>query len=428
MSLQERERIADEPSDASHPPGRVADAPSAPERAGGCEVAAAPRSRLLTVLLAILPLAALALVIWIFARTNAGLNVAPPAPIEVLTIERTVMDKAGFHISVRNESPADVEITQVVVNDAIWAMSVEPAPSIPRLRSATVHIPYPWVLGEAYAIALFSANAIVTPVEVPVAFETPKPQAATVWSFALIGTYVGIIPIFLGLLWLPVLRSITRPWWVVLLAATAGILVYLGIDSLAEAIEQAGVIGGAFQGVGLAGIGLVGTVLLLEALSKLKTARQSGEAEGRLSLAFMIALGIGVHNLGEGLAIGAAFNIGEAALGAFLVIGFILQNITEGLGIIAPIVRDRPAVGALVKMGLVAGAPAIVGCWIGGFTYLRPLSVLFLGIGAGAVFQVAAEIGRLLRRDLAEPRGPMLAFAGAMAGMLALYVTGLLIK
>jgi zinc transporter, ZIP family len=142
----------------------------------------------------------------------------------------------------------------------------------------------------------------------------------------------------------------------------------------------------------------------------------------------MIALGIGVHNLGEGLAIGAAFNIGEAALGTFLVIGFILQNITEGLGIIAPIVRDRPSVVALLKMGLIAGAPAILGCWIGGFTYFRPLSVLFLGIGAGAVFQVAVEIARLLRRDMAERRGPMLAFAGATAGMLALYVTGLLIK
>ncbi len=76
-----------------------------------------------------------------------------------------------------------------------------------------------------------------------------------------------------------------------------------------------------------------------------------------MALATMIAVGIGLHNLGEGLAIGAAYSLGEIALGGFLVVGFIIQNITEGLGIIAPVLRDRPSWKQLALLGLIGGAP-----------------------------------------------------------------------
>jgi len=212
------------------------------------------------------------------------------------------------------------------------------------------------------------------------------------------------------------------------MALTAGLLVYLGIDATSEALELAGELGSPFQGVGLVGLGVVVTFLLLDAISRRQSTIGRNEAEQRLAVAFMIAIGIGLHNLGEGLAIGAAFSVGAAALGTFLVVGFILQNITEGLGIIAPVLRDQPSWRSLLWMGLIGGAPAIVGAWIGGLSYSQPLAVLFLAIGAGAVFEVVYEIGKLIQKDNAKRPMPLTIFAGATAGMLLLYVTGLLIK
>jgi zinc transporter ZupT len=213
-----------------------------------------------------------------------------------------------------------------------------------------------------------------------------------------------------------------------LLAITAGLLVFLGLDTLAEALEQAAEVPGAFQGIGLIGIGAVGTFFLLDAITRRQAGTGRSEASQRLSLAYMIAVGIGLHNLGEGLAIGAAYAVGEIALGAFLVVGFIIQNITEGLGIIAPVLRDKPGIRNLALLGLVGGGPAVIGAWIGAFTPSPILAVLFLAIGTGAVFEVVYEIAKLIQKDTAREPMPMTVFSGIVAGMLLLWVTGLLIK
>jgi zinc transporter ZupT len=215
---------------------------------------------------------------------------------------------------------------------------------------------------------------------------------------------------------------------VFLMAVTAGLLIFLGLDTLVEALEAAAEAPGPFQGIGLIGIGAVATFLLLDALSRKQVNAGSDESARRLSLAYMIALGIGIHNLGEGLAIGAAYNVGEIALGAFLVVGFIIQNITEGLGIIAPVLRDRPRISSLLWLGLIGGAPAIIGAWIGGFAPSPTLAVLFLAIGTGAIFEVVYEIAKLIQKDVQKQPMPMTIFSGVLAGMLLLWVTGLLIK
>ncbi len=176
------------------------------------------------------------------------------------------------------------------------------------------------------------------------------------------------------------------------------------------------------------GIGAVATFLLLDAISKGQTAITGSESERRLAVALMIAIGIGFHNLGEGLAIGAAYNVGEITLGTFLVVGFIIQNITEGLGIIAPVLRDKPSLSRLALMGLIGGGPAILGAWIGGYTPSPFLAVLFLAIGTGAIFEVVYEIAKLIQKDTARESMPMTVFSGVSTGMLLLWVTGLLIK
>jgi zinc transporter ZupT len=239
---------------------------------------------------------------------------------------------------------------------------------------------------------------------------------------------VGVIPIFLGIFWFPALRQLGRRTMTFLMAATAGLLIFLGLDTLAEALEFAGEVPSAFQGIGLIGIGAVATFLLLDAISKKQTNASADETQRRLSIAFMIAVGIGFHNLGEGLAIGAAYNVGEIALGTFLVVGFIIQNITEGLGIIAPVLRDKPSIKSLAVMGIIGGSPAILGAWIGGYTPSPFLAVLFLAIGAGAIFEVIYEIAKLIQKDTTREPMPMTVFSGVLAGMLLLWVTGLLIK
>jgi zinc transporter ZupT len=386
------------------------------------------RFSLRTFILLLLPILALAGVIFLFLSTGGGLDLQSAAPIEDLTVERYELSPGRIDIYVRNSGPEELTISTVIINDAVWPFAVTPDATVPRLGRATIRINYPWSYAEAYGITLFTSNAIAFDVEIPVAFNTPEPTSRAFWSFALIGLYVGVIPVFLGIFWFPALRQLGRRWMVFLMAITAGLLVFLGLDTLVEALENAAEAPSPFQGIGLIGIGAVATFLLLDALSRKQVNAGGDESAQRLSLAYMIALGIGIHNLGEGLAIGAAYNVGEIALGAFLVVGFIIQNITEGLGIIAPVLRDRPGIRPLIWMGLIGGAPAILGAWIGGFAPSPTLAVLFLAIGTGAIFEVVYEIAKLIQKDVQKQPMPMTIFSGVLAGMLLLWVTGLLIK
>ncbi len=381
-----------------------------------------------TAVLLLLPVLALAGVILLFLKTGGGLRLASPAPVEALSIERTILRPGSIEVVVRNSSLHDLRLAQAVINDAVWPVTITPGPVLPRLGEATVHFDYAWVEGEAYSILLFSSNAIAFPVEIPFAVATPQPDRRTFLGFTLIGLYVGVIPVYLGLFWFPALRQLGRRWMVFLLAVTAGLLVFLGLDTLSEALDQAAKVPGPFQGIGLIGIGAVGTFFLLDAIARRQASTGKSEAAQRLALAFMIAAGIGFHNLGEGLAIGASYSVGEIALGAFLVVGFIIQNITEGLGIIAPVLRDRPSLGSLALLGLLGGGPAILGAWIGGFSPSPTLAVLFLAIGTGAVFEVVYEIAKLIQKDTAREAMPLTVFTGITTGMLLLWVTGLLIK
>jgi ZIP family zinc transporter len=381
-----------------------------------------------SLILLLIPVILLAGVIVLFLSTGGGLSLSSAAPVEGLDVERYVLKRGGIDLYVRNTGPEEITIANIIINSAVMPFHVEPSANIQRLGRAMIHFDYPWSRGEAYAITIFTDNAVPFNVEIPVAFETPQPSSSTFWAFTLIGIYVGVIPVFLGIFWFPVLRQLGRRAMTFLMAATAGLLVFLGLDTLAEAFEIAGKVPSAFQGIGLIGIGAVGTFLLLDAITKRQTHIAGTDSDHRLAVAFMIAVGIGFHNLGEGLAIGAAYSVGEIALGTFLVVGFIIQNITEGLGIIAPVLRDKPSIGRLALMGLIGGGPAIIGAWIGGYTSSPFLAVLFLGIGAGAIFEVIYEIAKLIQKDTAKESMPMTVFGGVMTGMLMLWVTGLLIK
>jgi zinc transporter, ZIP family len=380
--------------------------------------------------LLLIPIILLAGVIALFLTTGGGLNLDAAAPVENLTIERYTLEQNEITLHIRNTGPEQLTVASVIINDAVMPFTVSPSADVPRLGQADIHINYAWTHGEAYGIRVFTSNAIPFDVAIPVAFETPQPDQKTFWGFTLIGLYVGVIPVLLGIFWFPALRQLGRRTMTFLMAVTAGLLIFLGLDTLAEAFEFANEVPSAFQGIGLIGIGAVTTFMILDAISKQQTKATGDESQRRLAVAFIIAVGIGFHNLGEGLAIGAAYSVGEIALGTFLVVGFIIQNITEGLGIIAPVLRDRPSINRLAIMGLIGGGPAIIGAWIGGYTPSPFLAVLFLAIGAGAIFQVIYEIAKLIQKDIEREGNAMsgAVVSGVLSGMLLLWVTGLLIK
>lgn len=376
------------------------------------------------------PLLILAAFVVLFVRFGPlGVFRAAFPPLEELTIERVVFRSPGVvEVRVVNGGPQASTIAQVMVDEAYWGFEIEPDETIPRLGRATIRLSYPWVEGEPHVFRVVTSTGLTFDHVVDVATTSPRPDARYVRTFALLGAYAGIVPVFLGLLWYPFLRNIRRTWIHFFLSVTVGLLIFLAIDALHEALETAGQVPSAFQGVALVAVGALGAVLALVAAGRRMRARGADDAGAqRLWLAYLIALGIGLHNLGEGLAIGAAYAIGEIALGAFLVIGFAIHNTTEGFAIVAPVASQRPPLRHFVYLGLLAGVPTIFGAWIGGFTYSPLFSTLFLAIGAGAILQVAYEIGRLIVRDSEDGWASATNGAGLLLGLVIMYGTALLV-
>ena len=373
------------------------------------------------------PLVLIALLVLAYLRIGpAGMFQAAFPPVEELTIERVALPAPGeLRVTVVNGGPEPVTVAQVMVDDAVWAHELSGPRTIQRLERREIRIPYPWVEGEPHHIALVTSTGLTFGHDVAVATQTPTVGARYVWTFALLGIYVGVIPVFLGLLWLPFLRGIGRHWLDFFLSLTMGLLVFLGVDAVGEAAATAALVPGAFQGGALVLMGLVGTPLLIAALGRWRSG--SAEARSPLYVASLIAIGIGLHNLGEGLVIGTAYSTGEIALGTFLVIGFLLHNTTEGLGIVAPLASSKPRVRDLVLLGAVAGVPTIAGAWIGGFSYSPILTTLFFAIGAGAIVQVVWELWKLFARRPDSGLTRPLNAIGLLAGMVIMYVTGLFV-
>jgi len=381
------------------------------------------------VILAVFPLVLLAGVIALIVRTDAGLGDRAVPPIETLAIERVRLPEPGLiELDVINDGPDPITIAQVLVDEAYWQFTMEPAGTLDRLRSATIGIPYPWVEGESHTIGMISETGIVFETQIPVAVESPRADTESFTRFALVGLYVGVVPVALGLLWYPTLRQVGRKGMNFVLALTVGLLVFLVVDMWGEAHEVALTVAGSFDAPVLIPLITVLTASLLVVVGR--SLKQSGKDPGGLPLAYQIATGIGLHNMGEGLAIGAAFALGEVALGVFLIVGFTLHNVTEGVGIAAPIVRDRPALPHFAALAAIAGGPAILGTWIGAFVYSPFWTTVFLAIGIGAIAQVIVEIGRLILRDQARVGEPGLtwpAFSGFAAGLAVMYLTALLV-
>ena len=348
-------------------------------------------------------------------------------PVEELTIERVRLAPGSIAARLVNGGVDPVVVVQVIVDDAYWTHTITPDRTIPRLGSATVTIPYPWVAGEPHHLRFVSSNGVTFDHEIVVAAATPVPDGRYFFAFTLVGLYVGVLPVAIGILWLPFLRRLDRRWVHFALALTGGLLVFLAAEALHEALEHAAEVAGAFQGTGLVALSTLGSWLLLQAFGGVRPVGETPGPQSRLRLAFLIALGIGLHNLGEGLAIGAAYASGAVTLGAFLIVGFMIHNTTEGLGIVAPVAQDAPRPGQLALAGLIAGAPTIAGAWLGGLAFSPLLATVFMGIGAGAILQVLGVLYKVVARDTEGRLWTPLNSLGVAAGLVVMYGTGLLV-
>jgi hypothetical protein len=381
-------------------------------------------------LLGLLPLALIAIAIGTFVGLGGpGLGTRAGPPAEELMVERTVLKPGRIELTLRNDGPDAVRVVQVQVNDAFVGFSGADAP-IRRLGSETIRIRQPWVEGEAYSVALMTSTGGTISHEIPVAVPTPDSDLSFFALMALLGIYVGVIPIALGMLWLPWVRRIPAAWLQGLMALTVGLLAFLAIDATLEGLDVAAEGSQAFGGAGLVFVGMAVAYVLLSGVSawlgdRRRRARDAGASGARLAL--LIAIGIGLHNLGEGVAIGSSYAVGALALGAFLIVGFAIHNTTEGLAIVAPVASYRPSIRRLAVLGLIAGTPAVLGAWIGAAAFNPSVAAFLFGLGAGAIVQVVVALLPSLRDGAGRTLHPV-AVAGMLAGMAIMFTTGLVVS
>ncbi len=494
------------------------------------------RKKIASLVLAVTPLIILAGMIYFLSSPYGQNLINTGVPLPEVTIEKVEFHENQVVAFIRNTGPEQVTISQADINDRIQSAAIEPSQVLPRLSEAKVIIPFFWNTAEPYEVGITTSDGTRFSKVVDAAAPAPIPNINQFSVFAMLGVFVGVIPVLIGLAWYPFLRKITRNQYNFFLSLTAGLLVFLGIDAFLESNEiAANNLAATFNGQLLIPIIIIATFLGLfylseyfgkRAESKLSHEYEKEEKEQNearylsaqnnslesspkpmsktrisstsltnplsndmidvaqkeqkeetekkkeeekltqlidrreiikpLTLSLMVAIGIGLHNFGEGLAIGAAVLLGEIALSTFLIIGFTIHNTTEGLAIVAPLAKTgRLMIRRLIAMGLIAGVPTIVGTWIGGFVYSPLASIIFLSVGAGAIFQVvyalAVWMSKSLRqsskandtenRDFGEKttgsgmrslasqeKSPSAAIiAGFIIGLLIMYITGLLV-
>jgi zinc transporter ZupT len=382
---------------------------------------------LLTRASALLPLALIGVLIVAFVAYRPLDFLARNAPpVETLAVERVTLDTDGIHVSVRAAGSEDLRIAQVQVDGAYWRFSQTPAGPIGYLGTARIDIPYPWVAGEAHRLTFVTSTGLTFEHTVEVAVASVPVTVQDIAALAMAGLVVGFLPILIGYAFHPALQSYGENGRQFALALTIGLLMFLLIDTLVEAQEIAGKALSQLNASVAMWLGALTSFIVLLAIG-----RRSGKAPEGVALALFIAIGIGLHNLGEGLAIGASLAVGEVALASFLVLGFAIHNVTEGIAIIAPIPRQRITILLLVGLAVVAGAPAMLGTIGGAFAYAPLWVALAFGVGAGAIMQVIFEVSAFLLRHSREADRSWFhpaALTGFIAGVGLMWATALLVR
>ena len=345
-----------------------------------------------------------------------------------ISIEKVEFIGNEIQATVRNTGPIDVNVVVADVNDRIQPAAIEPDRHLERFETALVRIPFDWNEGQPYTIGLTIDDGTRFEKQIDAASASLEPNSELFVFLGIIGLLIGVVPIMIGLLWYPFIKKLGKNAFNFFLAFTIGLLLFLALDAIEEAFDISDThLAPVFNGelliatvVILSFLGLFGIGNLL-----IKRAEFSKLSKG-LAISLMVAIGIGLHNLGEGLAVGAAIALGQVALSTFLIIGFAIHNTTEGLAIAAPLTRTKSVIVKLIAFGLIAGTPAIFGTWIGGFSFSPFFTIIFLSIGAGAIFQVVWSIFQFIKQESGSFSNISIIF-GMAAGLVVMYLTSIFI-
>jgi len=377
---------------------------------------------------ALVPVVLLVLLVGLFVAASPFAGVESGQALPDVTVSHvTLPNDETLVLHVTNNGPDPVTISQVLVDEAYWSFEVgdggPQAATLAPLESTTITIPYHWTPGWDLGVNLVLADGATIAHDIVAPQPRPGVTPGVLGTLAVVGLFVGVIPVALGMLWFPFMRDLAPSRLHAVLALAGGVLAFLAFDAGFEAFAVADSIPGAFEGDLLVVTAILGTVLLVGAISAWSS---DGREVSPLGIAYLVAFAIGLHNLAEGLAIGSAFALGRVSLGAFLVIGFMIHNVTEGPAVVAPVARgERPAVWHFGAIGLLAGAPVILGGWLGSVAYSPTLGAAFLAVGVGAILQVNWELATMIRREgrLASAAN-LIAF---LAGLALMYATDLLV-
>jgi zinc transporter ZupT len=344
-----------------------------------------------------------------------------------ISIEKVEFIGNEIQATVRNTGPIDVNVVVADVNDRIQPAAIEPDTHLERFETALVRIPFDWNEGQPYTVGLTIDDGTRFEKQIDAASASLEPNSELFVFLGIIGLLIGVVPIMIGLLWYPFIKKLGKNAFNFFLAFTIGLLLFLGLDAIEEAFEISNThLASVFNGELL-----IATVVILSFLGiygigniLIKRSEFSKLSKG-LAISLMVAIGIGLHNLGEGLAVGAAIAFGEVALSTFLIIGFAIHNTTEGLAIAAPLTRTKSVIGKMVGFGLIAGIPAIFGTWIGGFSFSPFFTIIFLSIGAGAIFQVVWTIFKFMKES--DSFSSISIICGIASGLVVMYLTSIFI-
>ncbi|NGM69415.1 metal cation transporter [Natronolimnobius sp. AArcel1] len=259
-----------------------------------------------------------------------------------------------------------------------------------------------WLLAlgpVAILAVVFTLLYYVTPFDALAAGDAST--AEILLMLTVIGAIAGIIPVAIGMLWFPFIRDLDARYLHAFMALAGGVLAFIAFEMTEDALEHAVDSQHTTAALGLVVVGIGATFAVMYGASRWRQRTMAATEKSGLEVAYLVALALGLHSIGEGLGIGTYFVLDEPVQVLLLMLAFIMHNVMEGPTVVAAVARDHetPPLRHFAAMGAIAGGPVILGGWIGSFAQSNLLAALFFAIAIGAILQVLIEVADLIRFD-----------------------------
>ncbi|WP_394352472.1 ZIP family metal transporter [Natronorubrum aibiense] len=260
-----------------------------------------------------------------------------------------------------------------------------------------------WILAVGPVFVLIGALVVLS-VTAPFEDLSSAETASTVeivWMVTIIGAIAGLAPVAIGMLWFPFIRDLDPRYLHAFMALAAGVLAFIAVEMSKEIVAYGATVASPLTAGAVTIVGVGGTFVTMHVASAWRQHEMASRHKSGLHIAYLVALALGLHSIGEGLGIGVAYVQGDATLVMLLVLAFVMHNVMEGPTIVAAVARETetPPLRHFAAMGIIAGAPVILGGWVGSFANAPLVAMLFYAIAIGAIVQVLLEVAELIRFD-----------------------------